>query len=106
MSTAQTTLTPIRSTLAAEHDLGALVALFVNEMPQRLRGLQSLHAQENWQGLARAAHQIKGAAGSYGFHELAPYAARLEAICHDAAYERAAALLDEFAEACGRLCAS
>ncbi len=102
-----TILAPIQSRLAADPGLGELVQMFVHEIPQRLEALQALHTTADWQGLARAAHQLKGAAGSYGFHELVPYAVRLEAaIGRGGAYRRAAELVEELREACGRLCAS
>ena len=47
--------------------MGELVDLFVEEMPDRVAQLLELLDQGNWEGLRRAAHQLKGAAGSYGF---------------------------------------
>ena len=104
MSAAQSTATSIRSTLARDPDLGELVEMFVDEMPQRVAALQEFKAASDWEGLGRAAHQLKGAAGSYGFHELTPFAARLEAaIRQDHAYSRAPALLQELLDACQRI---
>ena len=101
-----TSAPPIRSALADDPDLAPLVEMFVAEMPQRVETLQGFKAAEDWQGVARIAHQLKGAAGSYGFHELTPYAARLEAaIRHEQAHDRAAALLEALVHACGRICA-
>jgi HPt (histidine-containing phosphotransfer) domain-containing protein len=106
MNTADTSATPIRSALADDLDLAPLVEMFVDEMPQRVETLRGFKAAEDWQGVARVAHQLKGAAGSYGFHELTPYAARLEAaVRHEQASDRAAALLEALVDACGRVCA-
>ena len=70
----------VYSTLGADPDLGDLVALFVEEMPciTRCTTLELSFQEANRDELARAAHQLKGAAGSYGFHQLTNFAARLE----------------------------
>jgi HPt (histidine-containing phosphotransfer) domain-containing protein len=62
-------------------DLGQIVELFVGEMPQRLTALNRCLLQRDWDELGRLAHQLKGACGSYGFHQLTPFAARLEGAC-------------------------
>ena len=69
---------PIYSTMGSDPDLGELVELFVNEMPERVRNLTTLLEQSNWEELRRAAHQLKGAAGSYGFDAISPVAAIVE----------------------------
>lgn len=66
------------SPLASEPDLAALVKLFVDEMPDRVETLRDSVERGDRETLARAAHQLKGAAGSYGFAELTPTASRLE----------------------------
>ena len=68
----------VYSALAADPDLGDLVAMFVDEMPGRIHNLETHARDRNWRELARRAHQLKGAAGSYGFGEITPSAARLE----------------------------
>ncbi len=67
-----------RSSLASDPDLSELVALFVEEMPDRVRDLQTQFQLSDWDQLARLAHQLKGAAGSYGFDQITPFAAALE----------------------------
>lgn len=71
------------STLGDDPDLGEIVEMFVEEMPARLSTLASCAERQEWQELGRLAHQLKGACGSYGFGQLAPYVARLEALCRD-----------------------
>ncbi|MGQ9576088.1 MAG: Hpt domain-containing protein [Thermoguttaceae bacterium] len=66
------------SPLAADPDLREIVALFVQEMPQRVATLLERLDCSDWEGLRRAAHQLKGAAGSYGFALISPAAARVE----------------------------
>ena len=69
---------PVYSTLGSDPDLGELVEMFVEEMPQRVQKLKDLLEDGDWEGLRRTAHQLKGAAGSYGFLEITPLAAILE----------------------------
>ena len=66
------------STFGGDADLAELVEMFVAEMPQRIERVLSCAEGQDWEGLGRAAHQIKGAAGSYGFHQLTQPALRLE----------------------------
>jgi HPt (histidine-containing phosphotransfer) domain-containing protein len=69
---------PIFSPLGADPDFADLVDLYVGEMPERVLRLQSLFAAAAWDELRRLAHQIKGAAGSYGFPQITFAAGRLE----------------------------
>jgi len=64
--------------LVGDPDLEELVALFVREMPDRVAALESLLADCDWDALRRSAHQLKGAAGSYGFAPISPSAAKVE----------------------------
>jgi histidine phosphotransfer protein HptB len=68
----------IYSKLAVDPDLGELVEMFVQEMPDRLNALEAQACNRNWEELTRTAHQLKGAAGGYGFPLLTLYASRLE----------------------------
>ncbi len=69
---------PVYSDLAADPLLRPMVELFVHEMPARTAILRVNFETGNWDALRRAAHQMKGAAGSYGFDQLTPPSARLE----------------------------
>lgn len=66
------------SSLGDDPDLGELVGLFVVEMPDRIAALERAFEAADWGLVARLAHQMKGAAGSYGFEQITPYALRLE----------------------------
>jgi HPt (histidine-containing phosphotransfer) domain-containing protein len=68
----------IYSSLASDPMLADLVAEFVADMPMRIARLTRQLAAHDWAGLNRTAHQLKGAAGSYGFEEIAPFAHRIE----------------------------
>lgn len=73
-----TTETLIYSDLGLDEDLGELVEMFVDEIPNRIQSLEEALGEQNWPQLKTLAHQMKGAAGSYGFHAISPVAARLE----------------------------
>ena len=78
MSTAVGDAEPLYSTLAEDPDLGEIVDMFVDEMPDRISKLLAQLESGSWEELRRAAHQLKGAAGSYGFDAISPSAAALE----------------------------
>ncbi len=69
-------LTPIFSTLADDPELSELVEMYVNEMPERITQIRK--TVNDKEELLRLIHQVKGAAGSYGFDELSTLAARHE----------------------------
>ena len=94
----------VYSHLAADLGLGELVDLFVQEMPDRINALDAQAKNRNWNQLAETAHQIKGAAGCYGFDEITPYAARLEATAREAQQEeQILSALDELLTICRRV---
>ena len=69
---------PLYSTLDADPDLREIVEMFVEEMPDRTASLLDRANAADWEGLRRVAHQLKGAAGSYGFEPITCSAADLE----------------------------
>ncbi len=86
--------------------LGELVRLFVEEMPGRVEELSSAFGRNDMQALRSAAHQLKGAAGSYGFQPITQYAERLEQSLNDGTPpQEVEARLTELAEACNSVCA-
>ncbi len=92
------------STLAGDPDLAEIVEMFVDEMPGRIRGLQQQFVSNDWDELARLAHQLKGAAGSYGFDQITPYAARLErAVRNGQPMNEVRAAHNELCSACARV---
>ncbi len=102
---AQTDTLPaaLYSSFGDDPDLGELVTMFVDEMPQRVATLLEQCQAADWEALSRTAHQLKGAAGSYGFDQLTPFAARLEASAKASvdvvAIHQA---VDDLVELCGR----
>lgn len=72
------TADPIRSRFADDPEMGEIVSYFVAEVPHRLHELR-----RSWDAGDRArvrtiAHQMKGAAGGYGFPQIGESAAALE----------------------------
>lgn len=91
----------IYSDLGGDPDLGDLVALFVEEMPDRAATIRSHHAAGERELLRRAAHQLKGAAGSYGFAPISAAAAELDmALRSGAPDDRIAAGVERLVHLC------
>lgn len=68
----------IYSTFAKDPDLAGIVETFVDEMPTRVASILNCIESEDWEGLRRASREIRGAASSFGFTRLAPYAGGVE----------------------------
>ena len=95
---------PIYSVLADDPDLYDLVKMFVDEMPSRLEKLLAEFNSKNWDGLKNTAHQLKGAAGSYGFAAVTPAAAKLEDSLKQSPPEEAIQqMLNELIATCQRM---
>jgi len=60
--------------------LGELAALFVAEVPQRLRELQEALARQDGAALARAAHTLRGSASNFGAPAVVAAAQQLETL--------------------------
>jgi HPt (histidine-containing phosphotransfer) domain-containing protein len=96
----------IHSSLASDPVLSEMVAQFVAEIPNRVAWIQRQCDAGDWEALRRAAHQMKGAAGSYGFDELMPYALALEMlVAKGATPVEIAAATAELAAQCRRVSA-
>lgn len=68
----------IYSPLAFDPDLSDILDLFVSELPGRIAILLEQLERRQWEELRRAAHQLKGAGGSYGFPPITQWAGQLE----------------------------
>ena len=69
---------PIRSTLANDPDMADLIELFVSELPNRVELLRVAAEQGRASDVRDLAHQLKGAAGGYGFAVIGEAAADIE----------------------------
>ena len=94
---------PLYSSLGSDPDLGEIVELFVREMPGRMATVLEQLENSDWEGLRRTAHQLKGAAGSYGFDVISPSAAEVEMAVRDGEPEqRIRETVDELVRLCNR----
>jgi HPt (histidine-containing phosphotransfer) domain-containing protein len=69
---------PLRSEFADDADMVELVGLFVSELGDRISRLEAGLAQNRLNDLRTLAHQLKGAAGGYGYPEVSRLAGVLE----------------------------
>jgi diguanylate cyclase (GGDEF)-like protein len=69
----------LRSTLAGNAKMEEVITRFVSRLPERVSQIQKLLVEEDLDAIKQAAHQLKGAAGGYGFAELTDAAGRVEA---------------------------
>jgi histidine phosphotransfer protein HptB len=95
---------PIYSTIGGDPVLGEMVELYVAEMPDRIAALERAFSDADNIALRRNAHQMKGAAGSYGFDALTEFAAKLESAVREARpRDQIQAALDELTNRCRRI---
>ena len=73
----QTTV-PLVSEFACDEDMVELVEMFVQELPLRIASIEEAMALRDLDSLARLVHQLKGAAGGYGFPSITEAATQLE----------------------------
>jgi HPt (histidine-containing phosphotransfer) domain-containing protein len=93
----------VYSRLAGDPDLREIVDLFVEEMPGRVSSMLEQLLAADWEALRRSAHQLKGAAGSYGFDPISPSAGKVEAAIRDGEPEqRIRETVDELVDLCTR----
>jgi signal transduction histidine kinase/FixJ family two-component response regulator/HPt (histidine-containing phosphotransfer) domain-containing protein len=78
--------TVLRSELADDPDVGELVRQFAHALPARVEAIAAGAAARDGHGVARLAHQLKGAAGSYGYPLVSDVARQLE-LCGEAGDE-------------------
>lgn len=94
----------VYSSLGNDPNLGELVEMFVEEMPDRINTLTESFESGDKETLRRLAHQLKGALGSYGFDQLTPYAAKLERIvCADGANNEIRQSLNDLVNLCRKV---
>jgi HPt (histidine-containing phosphotransfer) domain-containing protein len=69
---------PLVSEFSNDPDMRDLIAMFVDEMPEKVATLESLARSRDFESLKRLAHQLKGASGGYGFTPVGAAAGVLE----------------------------
>ncbi|HET8694208.1 MAG TPA: response regulator [Aquabacterium sp.] len=58
-----------------------LKAKFLTRLPTQIESMQSCWQQQDWSGLGRVAHALKGSAACYGFDQVSEAALRVEQLC-------------------------
>jgi len=92
------------SRLGGDPDLGEIVTMFVDEMPDRVSTLKTQFDGNDLENLRRTAHQLKGAAGSYGFDPISPAAAKLENSLRDSEpIDQIRVAVEELIDMCSRV---
>ncbi len=94
----------VYSEYASDPDFAELLVEFVDLIPTRIAAMRETVAARKASELTVLVHQLKGACGSYGFHEITPQASELEAAL------QAGATIDDlsleiatFLETCSRM---
>lgn len=104
MAQAHSNTDAIYSRLGADPDLGEILQMFVDEMPRRVTSMLDHLNKGDREGVRQIAHQIKGAAGSYGFPAVSPAAGRVESVISDGGpEEQIRKAVAELADLCSRL---
>lgn len=107
MTDASKNAQPLVSELAKDANMLDLVEMFVSELPGRVEAMHLALAHLDFVTLQRLAHQLKGAAGGYGFPAITDAAKDLEANTKmTSEVEKLHSQLRELADLCGRARAS
>jgi signal transduction histidine kinase/CheY-like chemotaxis protein/HPt (histidine-containing phosphotransfer) domain-containing protein len=94
---------PIHLAFRSDPDMAGIIAEFVGQLPQRLAEMREAAANNQWEVLQRAAHQLKGAGGSYGYACLTDAARELESHAKQQDTEAAMLALSNLAHLCERI---
>lgn len=94
---------PIRSAYADDPDYRELIEVFLDAAPERARELRVAFDSGSLDHVLLKAHQLKGAAGGFGFQGLTELAAALERACRGGAREQIEAVLRETLDYMGRI---
>jgi signal transduction histidine kinase/HPt (histidine-containing phosphotransfer) domain-containing protein/ActR/RegA family two-component response regulator len=69
---------PLRSTIATEPTMQTLLTRFIDRLPERVKALRTFLEEEDLARLRQTVHQLRGAAGGFGFPQLTEHATRAE----------------------------
>jgi signal transduction histidine kinase/DNA-binding NarL/FixJ family response regulator/GGDEF domain-containing protein len=97
-SAAPATGEKLRSGLAGNEKLRGVLERFVSRLPDRIEEMRRLLRENDLESLVRSVHQMKGAAGGYGFPDITVAARRAEESIKGAAdIEQITSQIDELA---------
>ncbi len=97
---------PIRSLMADDPDMLELVEFFVERLDDQVAEICAALAANDLKQLKTLSHQLKGAAGGYGFPGIGELAAGVEAalLATNQSEEVIRARVEQLTEACRRVC--
>jgi PAS domain S-box-containing protein len=93
----------IHSAYRNDADMAGIISEFVGRLPERVREMRQAAAHNQWEVLQRAAHQLKGAGGSYGYACLTDAARQLEMHAKQKDSEAGVLALGNLANLCERI---
>lgn len=93
---------PIISRFADDREMGEVIRFFIDDLQWRVNELGGAFDAGDWKRLSMSAHELKGAAGGYGFPEITEAAGALEKQLE--ASPRDIALIGEYTRALVALC--
>ena len=69
---------PIRSTMGDDPSVQVLLNRFIARLPERIKAMRTFMDEADMEKLRQTVHQLKGAAGGYGYPQLTEQATRAE----------------------------
>ncbi|MBI3846096.1 MAG: CHASE domain-containing protein [Planctomycetes bacterium] len=103
-SVGSTDASTLQSTFDSDVTMADIIAHFTAELPDRVAAMIAAAAARNLERLAILAHQMKGAAGGYGFPSIGEKAAEIETLAKAAADGDAIRhSIEDFASLCSRV---
>ena len=96
-------VTPLVSTLTGDPDMAELVVEFINDLPVRIEQMRAALETRNIEELQRFSHQLKGAAGCYGFGPISVGAREVEIVVkEEAPSEKIEQAINDLEQLCNR----
>ena len=103
MGETDTSTKPVVSEFCNDADMMELVEMFVDELPDKAAAMEKAFNDQDLDELRRLSHQLKGAAGGYGFPTITDAAKVVEAdVRAEEALEKLAQEVKELVSLCGR----
>ena len=69
---------PLRSQFADDPEMGELLVLFLSELESKVNAMRTSVESGDVDTLTRVTHQVRGAAGGYGYPQITNIAAQVE----------------------------
>ncbi len=103
MGGTDTSMKPVVSEFCDHADMVELVEMFVNELPDKAAAMEKAFVDRDLDELRRLSHQLKGAAGGYGFPTITEAAKVVEGDAQaEESLEKLAREVKDLVSLCGR----